>query len=354
MRGRGFYDFCKVEITLLKTTGIRNEPIQKGMNMSRRPSRRITGMSAQCRAIQAIVHNVRPLCIGILFAYFSCTGMAETSGESADNGEEAVEETIHIKGSDTMAVMNRRLASVYMRQNRISVEVSGGGSSRGIDAIFDSTADIAASSRSMTADEIVRFEETHGKKPIEIPVASDGIAIYVHPTNPVKYLTLDRLQRIYSADITHWKPINGFNHAIEIYVRDEFSGTHAVFIEKALEGEEFAESAKVVSTITDLQAAVTRNPGAIGFSGVADLRGSRILRLATEGVASAVGPSRENVISNRYPLSRYLYYYVNPITKTPAISRFLRWMRSRTAKETIDSAGLYPVTSSIRGRPAPK
>jgi phosphate transport system substrate-binding protein len=115
-------------------------------------------------------------------------------------------ETITIKGSDTMVILGQRWAEHYMEKRKdVVIQTTGGGSGTGIAALIQGATEICQSSRPMKEKEKEMVFMKRQKSVVEIPVAVDGIAIYVHKANPVEELTLSQLKDIYTGKITNWK-----------------------------------------------------------------------------------------------------------------------------------------------------
>src|SRR5262249_28318071 len=116
--------------------------------------------------------------------------------------------TITVKGSDTMVILGQRWAEHYMGKfPGVVVQVTGGGSGTGIAALINAATDICESSRPLAAKERAQIKEKFGKDAVEIPVAMDGLAIFVHDANPVKELSLQQLKAIYTAQIHTWREL---------------------------------------------------------------------------------------------------------------------------------------------------
>ncbi|HYM81118.1 MAG TPA: substrate-binding domain-containing protein, partial [Candidatus Limnocylindria bacterium] len=117
---------------------------------------------------------------------------------------------ITVKGSDTMVIMMQRWAENYMNERKGQfVQVTGGGSGTGIAALINGTTDVCMSSRAMKDDEKRKLRDRYQTLGVEIPVAKDGLSIYLHDKNPVAVLTLAQLRGIYTGVTTNWKELGG-------------------------------------------------------------------------------------------------------------------------------------------------
>jgi len=116
---------------------------------------------------------------------------------------------ISINGSTTVLPIAQKVAEAFMKEHPdVAISISGGGSGNGIKALIDKTTDIADSSRAIKPEEIEQAK-AKGASPVEFIVAFDCIVPIVHPTNPLKNITLDQLKGIYKGDIKNWKEIGG-------------------------------------------------------------------------------------------------------------------------------------------------
>ena len=258
-------------------------------------------------------------------------------------------DAIILHGSDTMLILNREWAAAYAeRSPSLKINVVGGGSGRGIDALIGDEADIAAASRPIKESELEAFRKTHDAPPREYVVAIDGIGVYVHSNNPVSSLTVDQLRDILSGRITNWSEVGGRNRRIDVYNRDRFSGTRAFVQDHVLGDRSFTPYAQEVATTSMMTAAISRNQSAIGYGGIAYCQGAHIIRLAPRAGQPSVWPSKENVSAGRYPLSRPLYFYVNPAVIDDDLQAFVDWVVSPAGQRIVTFVGYYPIPKESR------
>ncbi len=256
----------------------------------------------------------------------------------------AAAETISILGSDTLLILNQEWARAYMEKNPgIRVEVTGGGSGRGIKALLADQVDIAASSRAMSDAEIEDFIAMTGERPWEVRVAMDGIGVYVHSSNPLTQLSVERLAEIFTGKITNWKELSGLDRTIVVYNRDVESGTREFISEYLLKGEPFALTSREVSTTGLMTSMVSRDRGGIGYGGIAYSPGTNLVKLIPDGAEQSVAPSAEAVRYGEYPLGRPLQFYLNRSTVSPRILAFVRWVLGREGQEIVRKVGYYPI-----------
>jgi phosphate transport system substrate-binding protein len=251
--------------------------------------------------------------------------------------------TITIKGSDTMLELDRELAQSYATHAPdVTFVVEGEGSETGIRALLAGKTDIAAASRRMRPEERAELEARTGAAPREIVVGLHGIGVYVHTSNPVSRLTVEELERILTGEVRNWHEVGGLNRPIDIYNRNPDSGTRAFVREHVLAGKAYADTARDVSSSAMLMAAVSANPRGLGYSGFTSSPGIRILRIARDAGTRAFAPNAETVRSGDYPLSRPLYFYLDPTASSPAVQAFVDWVLSPEGQYVVAFAGHFP------------
>lgn len=263
----------------------------------------------------------------------------------------ATAQSISIKGSDTLLILNQEWADAFMAENPgIKVEVQGGGSGRGITALLAGDVDLAAASRPMKQAEIDEFVEHYGSLPLAVPVAMDGVGIYVHHDNPITYLSIEQLEKIFKGEITNWKAVGGGDRQIVIYTRNKESGTYEFIREHVLQNGEYSPRAVTVSTTPALIAAVGRTRSAIGYGGIAYSEGARVIRVRRDAESQPLWPTNESIIDGTYPLSRPLYLYVNPARWSAAVERFLQFALGEAGQKIVAFVGYYPIPENRKAK----
>ena len=250
---------------------------------------------------------------------------------------------ITIKGSDTMVILAQRWAEDYMGTHPgAMIQVTGGGSGTGIAALINGTTDICTASRPMKEDEKRKLRDRYQTMGVEIPVAKDGLSLYVNDSNPVKALTLEQIRNIYTGAITNWKQVGWNDVRITLYGRENSSGTYVYFKDNVLLGRDYAASCQTLPGTAAVVNAVSKDPNGIGYGGAAYAKGVRELGVKRDANAPAVTPSAATVKDGSYPISRDLYFY----TRTrPAgdIKKFVDWVLSKEGQEVVTKVGYFPV-----------
>ncbi len=258
-------------------------------------------------------------------------------------------DTIRIKGSDTMVNLGQAWAEEFNKRHPdVNISITGGGSGTGIAALISGTCDIAESSRAM-ADKEIKQALDRGVKPQQDIVALDGLAVVVHPKNPVKSLTLDQLRDIFMGNIDNWQAVGGKNKSIVILSREVNSGTHIFFKEHVLRKgnvkgpEEFSPSALLMPSSQAIADETANNENAIGYYGMGYISpGQRAIAIAKDSSSPFVTPTIENVKSDIYPVSRPLYIYTNGQPKG-VIKDFVDFVHSKDGQEIVKKLDFVPI-----------
>lgn len=255
---------------------------------------------------------------------------------------------VTIKGSDTMVILGQKWAEVFMQQNSgVSVQVTGGGSGTGIAALINGTTDIAESSRPMRDAEKDNTKARRGKEVIELPVAVDGLAVYVHESNPLTEISIPQLKGIYIGAIKNWKDVGGNDERIILYSRENNSGTYAYFKEHVLENADFFPTAQTLPGTAAVINAVAKDRRGIGYGGIAYGKGIKHLKVKKDANSPGVDPTMENVLQAKYPISRYLYWYFAGMPQGD-VKKLADWVVSKEGQKVVENVGYYPLNESDR------
>jgi len=295
------------------------------------------------------------------------------------NPQSQVSGNFRVRGSDTMYPLLSRLNLEFQRrQPKVSIDVKGGGSTKGIEeflqpplkktgkvVLLEEKASqfwLLASSRELFDAEIKAFVEENGYEPTAVPVAVDAVSLYVHKDNPLPGLTLDQVDAMFSTSrnrgaktaLTKWGQLglaNGWeNAAIQLHGPDGRSGTRAFFQEHVMAGGEFVPSLHQHPGAASVILELSRDQLGIGYSGLG-LHSStvRVVPLAENEGMPYVMPSSATIANQTYPLRRVLYLYVNKNPKDslpPAAKEFLNFLMSQEGQEAVVKAGFFPLPAS--------
>lgn len=250
--------------------------------------------------------------------------------------------TVSIKGSDTMVILVQRWTEMYPNSSGLQFQVTGGGSGTGVAAMINGTADICSSSRPIKKDEVQQLLTKYKYRGCEVRVARDGLAVYVHKSNKVKQLTIEQVRLIFTGKITNWKDVGGADKPIVLYSRENNSGTYEFFKEHVLLKQDFSSSAQHMAGTAALINAIGKDPNAIGFGGAAYAANALPLAIAKEKGTAYVKPDETSILSGTYPISRFLYFYLNERPEGE-IKKFIDWVISPAGQKVVTDVGYYPI-----------
>ncbi|HYE04278.1 MAG TPA: PstS family phosphate ABC transporter substrate-binding protein [Planctomycetota bacterium] len=264
-------------------------------------------------------------------------------------------------GSDTLNNLMTFWAEGFQElYPTVKIEIEGKGSSTAPPALTKGTAQLGPMSREMKKEEVDAFEKKWGYKPTAIAVAIDALAVFVHKDNPVTSLTMQQVDAIFSSSYKR----GGTNAAtwgdvgltgewaakpISLYGRNSASGTYGYFKEHALKKGDFKSSVKEQPGSSTVVQGVANDLGGIGYSGIGYLvSGVRAVPLADK--KEAVEATYVNAENGSYPLSRYLYVYINKKPGSaldPLTGEFLKFVLSRGGQQVVIKDGYFPLTAKV-------
>ncbi len=258
-------------------------------------------------------------------------------------------DTIQIKGSDTMVNLGQSWAEAFMEANpEVSIAVTGGGSGTGIASILSGTCDIAQSSRDLTDEEKEKAKNS-GAPINEVTVGYDGIAVVINPANPVTQLTTDQLADIFSGKIQNWKEVGGNDVPILILSRERNSGTHVFFLEhivrrgNAKGPEEFAPSTLMMPSSQAIVTEIQSSEAAIGYVGLGYVDAQiKVVKVGKTAEGPFMTPDIEDVLSGEYAIARSLHFLTRgEIGAT--VQQFIDFVISAEGQEIVEALDFVPL-----------
>jgi phosphate transport system substrate-binding protein len=251
---------------------------------------------------------------------------------------------VTVKGSDTMVILNQRWAETYMKTHpNIIVQVTGGGSGTGISALIAGSTDICAASRPMKQEEAAEVRRHAGGDRVEIPVAKDGVAVYLNQSNPADSITISQLKAFYTGQEARWSAVGGPDERIILYSRENNSGTYVFFKEHVLKNEDFSDFALTLPGTAGVVNAVSRDRWGIGYGGSSSkTRGIKVCAVSVAAGQTAYLPTEDNILSGRYPVSRDLFFYTRP-GAPEAVNDFIAWILGPEGQAVVQAAGYFPI-----------
>ena len=272
---------------------------------------------------------------------------------AASGSAPAKKQSIQNIGSDTMVNLAQAWAEEYAKlEPAVSIEVSGGGSGVGIAALINKTADIANSSRKLEPEEEAKAKAGSGQAPSEFLVGFDGLAVYVHKSNPLDSISIEELGDIYreGGKIANWSevgvkeiPGSKSNEIIRVS-RQNNSGTYQYFRETVVgKKSDFKSGSLDMNGSKDVVEQVAKTPGAIGYSGLGYATPDvKILKVSKVKGQPGVLPSIATVHDKSYPISRPLFMYT-PGAPSPTVKKYLDWIMADQGQKIVEKTGYVPL-----------
>jgi len=253
-------------------------------------------------------------------------------------GGRNIQGTIVVSGSTTLLPIAEVAAQEFEAEKPYyRVLVSGMGTSAGIEAVaLSGTADVGTSSRELRGDEL-------DYDLLEIPVAWDGIAVIVHPSNPLYDLSTEQVRDIFAGNITNWNELGGEDIPIVIVNRDEASGTRSAFAGAIMEGERFEVNSVVLPGTGQVREVVARTPEAIGYISVGFVEPRHVHTEVKALSLNGIEPTDENIIQQIYPISRALNLLTNGLPEGAPLEYIDFVLSEQVQQGAVVDAGFLPV-----------
>ena len=263
---------------------------------------------------------------------FSLVGCGNNDGgsDAAASGSGDVSGTVALNGSTSMdKLVNGLKEGIVETYPNLQLEPQFTGSSAGVEAVTNGTADIGDVSRALTDE-----EKAGGL--VENIVALDGIAVVTDTANTATNLTTQQLKDIYTGKITNWSEVGGADQNIVVIGRESGSGTRDAF-EEILDIADQCQLAQTLNETGAVAAAVQSTPGAIGYISL-DALNDKVKALQLDGVA----PSEETVKDGSYTLQRpFVMATKGEISEQSAqVQAVFEFINSDAGQEVISSVGL--------------
>ncbi|WP_417506894.1 PstS family phosphate ABC transporter substrate-binding protein [Marinomonas gallaica] len=270
-------------------------------------------------------------------------------------------------GSDTLANLMTLWAEDFKRlYPNVNIQIQAAGSSTAPPALTEGTSNFGPMSRQMKDKEIAAFEKKYGYKPTAVPVAIDALAVFVHKDNPIKGLSLPEVDAIFSStrkgghseDITNWGAagLDGAwaNRDVQIFGRNSVSGTYGYFKKVALFKGDYKNSVNEQPGSASVVQSVSTSLNGIGYSGIGYKTSSvRAIPLAKKEGGELIAATPENAATGKYPLSRFLYVYVNKAPNKPLAPlerEFVKMVLSKMGQEVVVKDGYVPLPAKVSAK----
>ncbi|WP_349573337.1 phosphate ABC transporter substrate-binding/OmpA family protein [Azotobacter salinestris] len=247
-----------------------------------------------------------------------------------------------VRIEDGGAPNERRVLGLDAQGRQVLAEISAHGSSTGFAALLEGRADLAASSRPIKDSEVAALAALGDLRSLaaEQVIAIDGLAVILHPDNPLRALSLEQLARVFAGEVKTWEELGGRGGAIHLYARDAQSGTFDTFNELVLkpQGKTLAAGARRFESSTELSASVSQDPVGIGFIGLPYVRKAKALAVSA-GESRPMPPELGLVATEDYPLSRRLFLYNQPQQPSAWTKALVEFAHSPRGQEVVAQNG---------------
>lgn len=267
-------------------------------------------------------------------------------------------------GSDTLANLMTLWAEDFKKQYlNVNIEIQAAGSSTAPPALTEGTANLGPMSRKMKDKEIEAFEKRYGYKPTAIPVAIDALAVFVHKDNPIEGLSIAQVDAIFSAtrkcgyskNVTTWGDLGMTGslagQSIQLFGRNSVSGTYGYFKDEALCKGDFKANVNEQPGSASVVQGVSESINGIGYSGIGYKTASvRTVPLSKEEGGKFVDATPANATNGSFPLSRFLFVYVNKAPNkelSPLVAEFVRLVMSKQGQEVVVKDGYVPLPAAV-------
>jgi phosphate transport system substrate-binding protein len=267
-------------------------------------------------------------------------------------------------GSDTLANLMTLWAEEFKRiYPNVNIQIQAAGSSTAPPALTEGTSNMGPMSRGMKDKELEAFEQRYGYKPTQMRVAIDALAVFAHKDNPVEGLSIPQVDAIFSAtrkcgggaDITKWGQVGVkgalANEEIQLFGRNSVSGTYGYFKSKGLCKGDFKANVNEQPGSASVVQSISASRNAIGYSGIGYVTtGVRMVPIAKKEGDAFVAPSGDTAINGTYPLSRFLYVYINKHPNeplTPLVREFMTMVVSKPGQEVVLKDGYIPLPGKV-------
>lgn len=277
-------------------------------------------------------------------------GTATPTGGSAASNKKSIE--IRAKGSDTMIQLATAWAEAYRKvKPNVFVNANGGGTGTGFAALQNNSTDLCNASRAIKPEESEKVKAVTGKEAKEFAVAYDALAVYAHPSNPIKEISLEELREIWVEGGTTltWEQLNpAFPGKIALFGRQNNSGTYDYFREhicgkKDGKQREFRGGISELNGSSEVVENVGKTPTGLGYSGMGyKTPNVNWLKVSSKKGEPAVEPGTDAARSGKYPIARKLFLYTVG-EPTGELKEYIDWILSAEGQKIVEKEGFVPL-----------
>jgi phosphate transport system substrate-binding protein len=267
-------------------------------------------------------------------------------------------------GSDTLNNVMTLWAETFNKlYPNVKIQIEGKGSGTAPPALIDGTAQLGPMSREMKSSEVDEFEKKFGYKPTRIRVAVDALAVFVNKDNPLKCMSFDQVDGVFSKsrrggakeDVKTWGQLgltgDWAARPISLFGRNSASGTYGFFKEHVMKNGDYKDEVKEQPGSAAVVQGVTVDRFAMGYSGIGyTTAGVRAVPLSEKAGGACTDATAANAYSGKYPLSRFLYVYINRAPGKPLdplTREFMKFVLAKPGQEVVIKDGFFPILDSI-------
>lgn len=262
-------------------------------------------------------------CVLLVWTLWACPGCRRSGG------------AVRVVGSTSVQPFAEMLAEEFHRRNPgLRAEVLGLGSTAGLQAARDGTADIGTCSRELSAKEEPDFLPP-------IVIARDGLALIVHHTNNIDNLTIQQVRDLFTGKTRNWKELGGPDAPVRLITREEGSGTREAFVKLIMGKDHIATNALTYESNGAVRELVNNDPCAIGYMSLGMVKDANVKPLKINGVE----PSAQAVRDGTYRLSRP-FLFVMKHEPSAAAKAFIDFVMSPAGQTMLQEEGLTVIGSS--------
>jgi|TARA_B110000967_G_C18872941_1_gene556521 phosphate transport system substrate-binding protein len=296
----------------------------------------------------------------VVLMIFSTLAMADVDTLPSYQKSSGISGKISSVGSDTLANLMTLWAEEFKREYpNVTIQIQAAGSSTAPPALTEGTSSFGPMSRKMKDKENAAFEEKYGYKATPIRVAIDALAVYVHKDNKLEGLSIPEVDAIFSAtrkcgyaeDIVSWSQLGSNLGSIQVYGRNSVSGTYGYFKKKALCKGDYKDQVNEQPGSASVVQGVTKSLNGIGYSGIGyKTSGVKALALSKKRDGKMIAATKKNAANGSYPLSRYLYVYVNKAPNKPMAPldrEFIKMVLSKVGQRVVVKDGYVPLPLTV-------
>jgi phosphate transport system substrate-binding protein len=275
---------------------------------------------------------IRKTTVGLLVLFIMAVLSACSNSNNDTDAKDASSSRISISGSTSVGPLAEKIADKYMNKHDVKIEINQIGSSAGITNATTGVSEIGMSSRDLK-------EEEKANGLVETIIAYDGIVVVTHPSNKVKNLTMDQVKQIFTGEVTNWKELGGDDLEIVVVSREDGSGSRDAFQEiVGYTSGELVRTSIIASGNGNIKTTVATNKHAVGFISF-EYIDSSISTININGVEATA----ENVLQEKYSLSRPFLFVHKEDTLTDAGQQFIDYILSPDGQAIVAETGAIPI-----------